>query len=186
MAPEQRLSLEAERAHYATHENDPNDARYRAFLEQLATPLAERVPRGAAGLDFGSGPGPTLSLLFEERGHVVDLYDPFFAPAAHVLTKTYDFITCTEVAEHFRAPGREFARLDGLLRPGGWFGLMTELVPEERAFHQWYYPRDPTHVVFYRRRTLAWLEQRLGWSLRYEDAKRVFLFQKGLAFPSEP
>lgn len=177
VAPEQRLTPEAERAHYGTHENDPNDPGYRAFLERLAAPLAARLPPGARGLDFGSGPGPTLSSMLEQRGYVVDVYDPFFAPDTRVLSETFDFITCTEAAEHFYEPGREFSRLDGLLRPGGWIGLMTELVPEERAFGDWYYPRDPTHVVFYRRSTLAWLEHRLGWTLRYE-APRVFLFQK--------
>jgi hypothetical protein len=31
-------------------------------------PLLERLPMRAHGLDFGSGPGATLSVLLEERG----------------------------------------------------------------------------------------------------------------------
>ncbi|HLL83446.1 MAG TPA: hypothetical protein VK420_12365, partial [Longimicrobium sp.] len=60
LSPELRPDEEAERAHYATHENDAADPRYRAFLDRLAAPLAERLAPGAEGLDFGAGPAPAL------------------------------------------------------------------------------------------------------------------------------
>jgi hypothetical protein len=178
LQPEQRLDAKAERAHYLSHENDPRDLRYRAFLGRLAQPLVERLKAGAEGLDYGAGPGPTLSVMLEEQGFRVALYDPFFAPDEAVLCRTYDFITCTEVAEHFYAPGEELLRLDRLLRPRAWLGLMTEWVPEARDFADWYYVRDPTHVCFYRAETLDWIANRFGWFVE-SPQRNVVLFRKG-------
>jgi hypothetical protein len=177
MAVADRPDRRTERAHYGTHENDPGDEGYRAFLRRLADPLAARLPAGAEGLDYGSGPGPTLSLMLAERGFAMAIYDPFFAPDRGVLSRTYDFITCTETAEHFFRPGREFERLDGLLRPGGWLGLMTELYEEGRPFREWRYARDPTHVSLYRRRTMDWIADRFGWELEV-PGWNVVLFRK--------
>ena len=47
------------------------------------------------------------------------LYDPFFYPDKSVLKAHYDFIACTERAEHFHDPFAEFDRLDSLLKPKG-------------------------------------------------------------------
>lgn len=175
--PAQRPSPEAERAHYGTHENDPDDPGYRAFLGRLADPLAARLAPGAEGLDYGSGPGPTLSRMMEERGFRVRIYDPFFAPDANALRGTYDFVACTETAEHFHHPAAEFARLDGLLRPGGWLGVMTELLDDARDFATWRYARDPTHVCFYHADTLRWIAGAHGWRME-QPARNVVLFRK--------
>src|SRR5699024_8178290 len=118
------------------------------FLGRLFTPLAARLSPGAQGLDFGAGPGPTLSLIFEEAGYSMAIFDPFYAPDASVWQRHYDFITATEVVEHLAAPGREIERLLGRLRPGGWLGLMTKRVHSREAFGDWHYIRDPTHVTF--------------------------------------
>lgn len=177
LAPELRLDAEAELAHYGTHENDPADARYRAFLDRLAAPLAERVAPGAEGLDFGSGPEPVLAMMMEERGFRVRAYDPFFHPDDDALRRTYDFIACSETAEHFFAPAAEFARLDAMLRPGGWLGVMTGLLTEDAAFTGWRYARDPTHVSFYRPETMRWIAQRFGWT-PHEVGRNVVLFEK--------
>jgi hypothetical protein len=166
-----------ERAHYGTHRNDPADAGYRAFLARLVDELSARLPPGAAGLDYGSGPGPALHLMMEERGFTVRNFDPFFAPDESALGRTYDFIACTEVAEHFSSPAEELARLDALLRPGGWLGVMTEEPPPEAELARWRYARDPTHVAFYGRPTMAWIAARHGWRLHSPRAN-VFLFEK--------
>jgi Methyltransferase domain len=177
MAPADRPDAAAERAHYATHENDPAEAGYRAFLARLAAPLAERLPPGAHGLDYGSGPGPALAMMLRERGFAVEIYDPFFAPDASVLARSYDFVTCTETAEHFFSPADEFSRLNAMLRPGGWLGVMTEVLDDGRAFGEWRYARDPTHVCFYRPRTLEWIAARHGWALE-RPHRNVALFRK--------
>lgn len=175
--PEQRPSREAERAEYALHQNTGDNAGYRAFLSRLAAPLLQRLAPRCSGLDFGCGPGPVLADMLREAGHTVALYDPFFHPDTGALATTHDFITCTEVAEHFHDPAAEFRRLDALLRPGGWLALMTCFQTDDARFAQWHYRRDPTHVVFYRETTLRWLAGCHGWRCEVPCAN-VALMQK--------
>ena len=116
------LTAEEEGARYALHENNPNDPRYRKFLSKLVDPLLDRLPPGSVGLDFGCGPlfgdcdAPAVAAMLRDAGHSVSLFDPNFAPDRAALTRTYDFITATEVVEHLHHPADEFDRLDGLLR----------------------------------------------------------------------
>jgi 2-polyprenyl-3-methyl-5-hydroxy-6-metoxy-1,4-benzoquinol methylase len=178
--PAHWLTPEEERARYATHENDPDDPRYRAFLAQATEPLLARLTPGAQGLDFGCGPGPTLARMMEERGHPCRNYDPFFLPDAGALEDTYDFVACTETVEHFHNPREGFMTLATLLRPGGWLVVMTQCVPapSERALGDWVYLRDPTHVAFFREETLAWIARCLGWEV-VRVSPRVTLFRAG-------
>lgn len=163
LLPRHLPTAEAERAEYDLHQNTGDDPGYRQFLRRLAAPLLQRLAPGQRGLDFGCGPGPVLAGLLREAGHTVALYDPFFQPDPVALQTTYDFITCTEVIEHFHQPAAEFRRLDALLRPGGWLALMTRFQTDDARFAQWHYRRDPTHVVFYREHTLRWLAAHHGW-----------------------
>lgn len=173
----QHLSAAEEKAVYDRHENGPDDSGYRRFLERLFTPLITRVPPRAQGLDFGSGPGPTLSLMLEEIGHTMALFDSFYAPDERVWQRRYDFITATEVVEHLAAPGREIERLVDHLEPGGWLGLMTKRVRSRDAFAGWHYIRDPTHVAFFSESTFQWLGQRFGLRVEFPD-NDVVLLQK--------
>lgn len=184
LAAEQHPDPAAARAHYLTHHNDPTDAGYRSFLHRLAGPLVAHLPTGAQGLDYGSGPGPTLSAMLEEQGFRVRLFDPIFAPDASALQETYDFITCTETMEHFLHPAGEFERLDRMLRPGGWLAIMTEVYREQTPFTQWRYARDPTHVCFCQSETMTWLAERFGYRM-LEPHETVRLFQKPSVFPPE-
>lgn len=177
LAPEQRPGKEAARAHYGTHENDAADPRYRRFLDRLAAPLAERLAPGAEGLDFGAGPAPALAEMLRERGFRVRVYDPLFAPHQDALRRTYDFIACSETAEHFFDPSAEFARLDAMLRSGGWLGVMTEMLEDDASFTTWRYARDPTHICFYRAATMMWIAEHFGWRL-HSPARNVTLFGK--------
>ncbi|MCS3902443.1 2-polyprenyl-3-methyl-5-hydroxy-6-metoxy-1,4-benzoquinol methylase [Methylohalomonas lacus] len=175
--PSQRPDPTAEKAHYDTHDNDPADPGYRKFLYRLVEPLVPKLRPGATGLDYGAGPGPTLSVMLGEQGFSVTNYDPIYVPDTDVLERDYDFITCTETAEHFFRPGREFERLNALLRPGGWLGLMTMRRDPQRPFASWHYIRDPTHVCFYEQETLEWIAMRFGWRLIIVS-KSVALFHK--------
>ena len=103
--------------------------------------------------------------MMEEMGFSTAVYDPYFAPGTRALEREYDFVTCSETVEHFSRPGAEFARLAGLLRPGGWLGVMTSIYRDETPFGRWYYARDPTHVAFYRDETMDWLARRYSWAL---------------------
>jgi SAM-dependent methyltransferase len=166
-----------ERREYEQHRNALDDPGYRRFLNTLLEPLLPKLTPGAQGLDYGCGPGPALAAMLEQQGHPTQLYDPFFFRDESVLQRRYDFITCTETAEHFHRPNQEFERLDRLLRPGGWLGVMTRFQSDDSRFARWHYRRDPTHVVFYRQETMRWLAQRFGWAVQLL-APSVALFQK--------
>ncbi|KJF80290.1 class I SAM-dependent methyltransferase [Photobacterium angustum] len=166
--PEAQLSPEQEKAVYDQHQNNPDDMGYRQFLGRLATPLVERLPAGPLdGLDFGSGPGPTLSIMLEEMGYNMAIYDPYFAPDPSVLTRQYDFVTCTEAIEHFNQPAKEWGLLLSMIKPGGWLGLMTKLATDAEAFTRWHYKNDPTHVSFFSRDTFRFLAQRDGLEVEF-------------------
>ena len=176
-----RLGPAEERAVYEQHRNDPGDPGYRRFLSRLADPLLARLAAGCLatgcrGLDYGCGPGPALAAILREAGHAVALYDPFFRPDPAPLADTYDFVTCTEVAEHFHRPAEEFDRLGRLLRPGGWLAVMTCFQADDARFAAWHYRRDPTHVVFYRAATFRRIAAQRGWRCEI-PAKDVALLQ---------
>lgn len=166
-----------ELAEYSLHRNDVHDLGYRRFLGRLALPLLERLSPGSSGLDYGCGPGPALAAMLMEAGHRVAVFDPVFFDHRHLLGDIYDFVTCSEVAEHFHDPYAEFARLDGLLRPGGWLGVMTAFQTDDASFAGWHYRRDRTHVVFYREATFRVIAARLGWRCEF-PAPNVALLQK--------
>ncbi len=178
VSPEYHLSRGDEKARYELHENSPLDKRYRMFLSRLFDPMLERVPAGGHGLDFGAGPGPTLSVMFQEAGYEMSIYDPFFAPDPTVWDRTYDFITATEVLEHLYRPGYELDRLWSHLRTDGFLGVMTQLVIDRDRFTKWHYTSDPTHVCFFSPETLEWLSASLNAHMTLFPETGVCLFHK--------
>ena len=177
LSSESYLSPDDEFTRYLLHENSPEDQHYREFLSRLTDHLIPKLKRGAHGLDFGSGPGPTLSVMLQEAGFLMDIYDPFFAPDTTPLERTYDFITCTETVEHFYHPAKEFRLFERLLRSGGWLGIMTEMLESDQDFGNWWYHREPTHVCFYRQETMEWIASQYGWQLEC-PRKNITLFHK--------
>ena len=175
--PAERLPPTEEKERYDHHENDPNDPDYRNFLSQLFTPLNQKLKPHRHGLDYGSGPGPTLSVMFREAGHTMDIFDPFYANDPSIFDNEYDFITTTETVEHFYQPGKEFSRLWKLLKTGGTLGIMTHLRPKKESFKDWYYIREDTHVAFYSEKTFRWLADHLGAKLTI-ISERVLILSK--------
>ena len=178
--PRQHPSPDEEHAHYRLHENEPHDPAYRRFLSRLSIPLLARLAPDSTGLDYGCGPGPALAFMLQEAGHRMSAYDPFFRPDTAPLGREYDFVTCTETAEHFHRPAEEFDRLFSLVRPGGWLGVMTCFQTDDAAFARWHYRRDPTHVVFYREATLRRIAATRGWRCDV-PVKDVALMQRPAA-----
>lgn len=175
--PPQHLSPTEEKSRYELHENNPQDKDYRQFLSRLFTPLCKRVKLPAKGLDFGSGPGPTLSLMFKDAGYEMEIFDLYYANKPEVIRELYDFISCTEVAEHLREPGKTISDLLAILRPGGWLGFMTKMVINQEAFSLWHYKNDPTHVCFFSKDTFKWLANHHHCRIEFEG-KDVILLQK--------
>ncbi len=173
----QYLSEADEKAAYDHHQNSPMDPDYRRFLSRLCSPLQDRLTPNSQGLDFGSGPGPTLSVMLEEIGHTVTLYDHFYAHNPTALHRPYDFITATEVVEHLHNPATVLWQLWTLLKPGGYLGLMTKLVRDQKAFATWHYKNDLTHVCFFSKSTFEWLADQWQATLEFFH-NDVIMFNK--------
>ena len=176
--PHQFLSPVAEKAVYDLHQNSVDDPGYRRFLSRLFEPVSQRIAPNSVGLDFGSGPGPTLSVMFVEAGHSMHIYDPFYAPNPSLLQQEYDFITASEVVEHLHQPRQELNELWSCLKPGGVLGIMTKRVIDQEAFSRWHYKNDPTHVCFFSTETFVWLADYWGAELTVVG-KDVVVFRKG-------
>lgn len=171
------LSPEEEKKRYELHENDPNDENYRYFLSRLFLPMSKLLKPESQGLDFGSGPGPTLSVMFEESGFKMNIYDFFYADDKSVFEKKYDFITASEVLEHLHNPAKEIDLLWSILKPAGYMGIMTKLAEDIDAFSKWHYITDDTHVSFFSRKTFIWIADKLKAELEF-IGKDVIILKK--------
>lgn len=173
--PEVRLNEEEEKDRYDLHTNSSDDAGYRKYLRKVLDPVCERIDEGSFGLDFGSGPGPTLSKMFEEKGCDMRIYDHFYAKDAKVLDLKYDFITSTEVIEHLYDPASVTDKLMGMLKPKGLLALLTQPYPPKEEFEKWYYKNDLTHVCFFSIDTMQWLASKHKARLEVLG-KDIFIF----------
>jgi 2-polyprenyl-3-methyl-5-hydroxy-6-metoxy-1,4-benzoquinol methylase len=172
---DQQLSPADEKAVYDQHQNTPDDSGYRKFLSRLTAPISERVKPQSRGLDFGCGPGPTLSVMMEEQGHQMALYDIYYADYPQALEQQYDFITSTEVVEHLANPRQELEKLWALIRPGGYLGLMTKLVKDRHSFTNWHYKNDPTHISFFSVATFNYLAELWNANIEFIGADVIIL-----------
>jgi hypothetical protein len=115
--------------------------------------------------------------MLEEQGHSVDLYDLYYADNRQVFDRQYDFITGTEVVAHLSQPMDELSRLWGLLKPGGYLGLMTKLATDADKFSSWHYKTDPTHISFFSVQSFEYLGEQWGSTPVFIGAD-VIIFQK--------
>jgi len=120
-----------------------------------------------------------MDVIYKKKGYKVSNYDPIYFPDKSLLNRQYDFITCTETIEHFRHPYQEFNLIDQILKDGGRFGLMTEVLYDESSFKNWWYPNDPTHICFYQPQTFEWISAWKDWALEFPQ-KNVALFTKSI------
>lgn len=167
VAAQYHLSNADEKLRYDEHQNNPEDERYRAFLSQVFNPVIKHIHQGDKGLDFGCGSGPTLSLMFEEHGYQMDLFDKFYANKPEVFDNRYDFITATEVIEHLSNPKFELERLLKMLKKGGVLAVMTQMISKKVEFSSWYYKNDPTHICFFSEDTMRYLAKLWGVKLEF-------------------
>ena len=175
--PNNYISNSNEKKHYLKHNNSITDLNYRNFLLKLIEPVKDKISTSDIGLDYGCGFAPALANIFKSYGFKVELYDPFFFPNKDVLLKKYKFITCSEVVEHFFNPCDEFDKINNLLDDNSWFGVMTTFLPKDELFENWYYRRDPTHVVFYKKKTFQHIGYQRNWQVFF-PSENIVLFNK--------
>ena len=165
-----------EKERYTAHQNNPQNAGYVGFLMQAITPALPYLNKNMHGLDYGCGPTPTLNGLLKTQGLQCKDYDPYFFP--ELPGGNFNFIFCTEVAEHFFEPAQEYSRLRDLLLPGGILTIMTELWTSIEGFAEWYYAKDLTHVCFYHANTIAYICDHYGFRKLNPDSPRIAILQK--------
>jgi SAM-dependent methyltransferase len=181
--PGQRLNLSQEKARYEEHINGGDG--HRNFLRPISAILSNLPLSGRRGLDWGSGPEPVLVEILRKNQFEMTAYDPIFGPELPPPDK-FDFITLTEVIEHFFEPSRDLKQILSYLKPGGYLLVMTDPVPElwwdlsfaERAtwLGAWAYRRDPSHVSFFSERTFRKMEGLFGLKL-HSLKGRIVTFQ---------
>lgn len=181
--PFQLLTAADEKSRYDLHQNSPADQNYRRFLSRIFIPMQRCLNPGSCGLDFGSGPEPTLSVMFKEAGHFMAIFDFFYANVPSALEKQYDFITATEVVEHLHDPIMELERLWTCLKHGGRLGIMTKLAPDQDLFSRWHYKNDLTHVCFFSEITFKWLAGKWNADLTFEDKDVAIFYRKIVSSP---
>lgn len=154
------VTSEQARAHYDQHDTDVYSVGHRCFLQRTFQPVLAHCAPPASGLDFGSGPAPTLATMLRERGYQMALYDECYAPDLGVFSARYDVITATEVLEHLQQPLFWLDQLWQCLQPGGLLVVQSKRVLSDQHLSDWHYLRDPTHIIFFRLATWQWLAQR--------------------------
>ena len=175
--PKNYVSNSFEKKHYLKHNNSTTDINYKNFLSKLIEPMKDKISTNDVGLDYGCGFAPALANILKSMGFNVDLYDPFFFPNKGVLLKKYKFITCSEVVEHFYNPYEEFDKINKLLDNNSWFGVMTTFLTNDDMFPNWYYRRDPTHVVFFKKKTFQYIRFQRNWQVFF-PSENIALFHK--------
>ena len=162
-APMHYLTPQQEKAHYECHNNNPEDTEYQNFVSPVINAVLRDFSPEHSGLDFGSGTGSPVVKVLHNNNYNIDQYDIYFHNNSELFKKQYNYITCTEVIEHFKQPYKEFKLLRSLLLPGGKLYLMTEIFEEAKDFSSWYYKNDPTHIFLYHPKVFEWISKEFGF-----------------------
>jgi len=173
--PKDFLDWDQQKLRYDNHENAIETPGYKEYFEQLLKPLRTFLKPGQRGLDWGAGPGPVLSQLLSNEGLQMQVYDPVYHPAQP--TGLFDVITSTEAIEHFQQPVQSLSEIGSFLKSQGIFAGLTQFHSGPEKFADWWYPRDPTHVVFYSEETFRWWADLHDYKILKLQSP-VFIFQK--------
>lgn len=178
--PQYYLDAQTEMSKYKLHNNSIENVGYVKMFEEFIDFFWQHLPATEAlkTLEFGCGPGPVLATLLERKGLDVCKYDPFFYPEPIGLGQKFSLITSTEVFEHLQKPMDVLANLVGHLKDDGILAVMTHFHYNNiERFLQWWYRRDPTHIVFYNPTTFAYMAKKLGLKILGDDNKRIIVFK---------
>jgi len=176
MHPKNYVNSKEEKNRYKTHNNNVNDKNYQKFVQPIVGAIFKNFNTTSLGLDFGCGTGPVITKLLRDKNYTITTYDPFFDNNTKALKKSYNYIACCEVIEHFYNPLKEFQLLKLLLKPNGKLYCMTEFYNETISFEKWYYKNDETHVFFYHKNTCKWIQENIGFS-KVSIKNRLVIFE---------
>ncbi len=175
---EHHVSFDEERAEYDLHENSIEDEGYVNYLDRFLQTAVDPFVKSGKALDYGCGPEAVLAVLVRQRGFTVKTYDRHFEHDKDAFEHRYDLITSTEVFEHFHDPCIEMGKICDLLKSGGLLSIMTSVPPEDKAFLNWGYRREQTHISFFTKEAFKVLGNKCGLELIYHDNKRITVFKK--------
>ena len=180
-SPECFQPLEAQKSRYDLHENNEDDAGYRAYFQRFVDFMLPYVGKPKNALDFGCGKSILLSKILKNIGINTDAYDPLYHPDTLDDSKKYDLIVSTEVFEHLNDPKNAFSDLVSRLNEGGYLAIQTQFHPNEtEAFLSWYYHKDPTHIVFFRPETFRRLAAINGCNYIADNGKNMVIMRKNM------
>jgi 2-polyprenyl-3-methyl-5-hydroxy-6-metoxy-1,4-benzoquinol methylase len=173
------MSYDEEANEYLRHNNNMESVGYVKMFEDVIEEYIIPLNISKKVLDFGSGPGPVLYQLLMRKGYDTYHFDPFYHNDLSYQNNQYQLITSTEVVEHFYDPLKEFTHLSELLDEDGYLLIMTHIRNISLdEFLNWWYRRDPTHVVFYSIKSLEIIAESVGLKLVQHNNKNIILFQK--------
>ena len=162
LSTQYHLEPDDEKSRYHLHQNDVEDKRYQDFLMPVVQGVLQTRQSQDQGLDFGCGPASVVVHLLRQKGFQIEGFDPVFCPNDFLLNRKYDYVTCTEVVEHFTNPPKSWDLLISLLKPGASLFIKTSLTDTVKDFPRWHYHRDPTHVGFYSRSSFEFIKDFWG------------------------
>jgi len=178
-SPELYLSLSEQKKRYSFHNNNDKDEEYKKYFRNALSFTLNQISKPKKALDFGCGRTTLLAQLLEEEGVPCDYYDPIYYPKTLINRKLYDFIISVEVFEHLPNPREIFENLVNFLEVGGYLAIQTEFHANDiESFKTWWYPNDPTHIVFFRPKTFEVLCKLYDCSLIADNGKNIILIQK--------
>lgn len=180
--PEFHVPTESEIARYREHENSLDNEGYVEMFMKKVVLVKEHCPQTKTALDFGCGYEPVLKALLEREGIKTDVFDSNFFPD-FPKRKTFDLVISTETFEHFKNPIKDIRQAASCVSSTGFLAVMTRFyplekeIPCEEKFSDWYYKRDPTHIVFYTSKTFEWLAQEMRFKIIYDNQFDFVLLQ---------
>ena len=177
MPEAQWVTVAAERARYAHHDNVGTNQGYVAFLGQVADTVSSLTAPDATVLDFGSGENHVLTDILNDRGRRCRAYDPLYGLGGDALLEKYAVVVMCEVIEHLRDLRAELARVGGCLRSGSHVVVRTRCYPSLTEIPSWWYARDITHINFFAPRSLEHAAGLIGRSNQATQLPDIFVWR---------
>lgn len=177
--PQIYKTIEEQKERYNLHDNTEEDEGYKAYFQRFLDFTLPHVGKPKKALDFGCGTTSLLSKILEDKGIQCDYYDPIYYPTPINDNKKYDLIISTEVFEHLHQPRKVFESLMGRLEKGCYLAIQTQFhANDKEVFKKWYYHQDPTHIVFYTKKSFEVLAKIYDCEVIASNEKNIVILRK--------